>query len=45
MTVTLDASGSTDPDVEAGLVAWEWDLDDDGVFDGPGDASGKVVQW
>ena len=32
-TVHLDGSASTDPDPAATLVAWRWDLDDDGVYD------------
>src|SRR4029078_6887365 len=31
---TFDASGSTDPD--GSIVAWEWDLDNDGVFERSG---------
>ncbi len=45
VTVTLDASASTDPDVNATLVSWDWDLDHNGTFNGPADKSGKVVQW
>ena len=45
VSVTLDASASLDPDPEGVLVAWRWDLDHDGTFDGPGDASGEVVEW
>jgi glucose/arabinose dehydrogenase len=45
VSVTLDASGSTDPDPEAVLTDWDWDLDHDGVFGGPADKSGKVVTW
>jgi glucose/arabinose dehydrogenase/PKD repeat protein len=43
--VALDASASLDPDPLAELVAWRWDLDHDGSFDGPGDASGQTVSW
>jgi glucose/arabinose dehydrogenase len=45
VTVTLDASGSRDPDALGQLVAWRWDLDHDGVFDEPVDRSGMVVEW
>ena len=45
VTVTLDGSGSRDPDIDGTLVAWHWDLDHDGVFNEPGDASGEIVQW
>ena len=45
VTVTLDASASTDPDPESTIVSYQWDLDHDGVFNGPNDKSGKVVQW
>ncbi len=44
-TVTLDASASRDPDPGASLVAWKWDLDHDGAFDGPADLSGATVDW
>lgn len=38
--VTLDGSGST---AQVGtIVAWDWDLDNDGQFD---DAFGETVQW
>ncbi|WP_342305581.1 PKD domain-containing protein [Methanolobus sp. ZRKC5] len=41
--ITLDASGSYDPDYPIGsIVSWEWDIDDDGEFD---DASGETVDW
>ena len=43
--VTLDASASLDPDPLAELVAWRWDLDHDGSFSGPADASGETVTW
>ncbi|MCA9241230.1 MAG: PKD domain-containing protein [Planctomycetales bacterium] len=34
-TLTLDASGSSDPDEPSGdqIVSYEWDLDNDGLFD------------
>jgi len=38
--VTLNGSNSFDPD--GNIVSYEWDLDNDGVFD---DASGEVVQF
>ena len=39
-TITLDASGSTDPDND--IVSYEWDLDDDGQFD---DDNGVTVDY
>ncbi|MDA0524285.1 PEF-CTERM sorting domain-containing protein [Methanococcoides alaskense] len=39
-SITLDASGSYDPD--GFIVSWEWDIDGDGVFD---DATGETVMW
>ncbi|HEY6001043.1 MAG TPA: Ig-like domain-containing protein [bacterium] len=36
----LDGSGSSDPDAGDAVASWEWDLDNDGVFD---DASGATV--
>ena len=41
-TVMLDASGSTDHDGPADIVSYNWDLDDDGLFD---DASGVTVPF
>ncbi|WMW23824.1 PKD domain-containing protein [Methanolobus sediminis] len=39
--ITLDASGSYDPDGDA-IVGWHWDIDGDGQYD---DASGETVMW
>jgi PKD repeat protein len=39
-TITLDASGSNDPDDD--IVMWEWDLDEDGEYD---DATGETVEY
>lgn len=41
-TIHLDASGSTDPDPAASLIAWRWDLNEDGIYD---DASGETFDW
>jgi hypothetical protein len=38
LTVTFDASGSTDPDGTAGLT-YAWDLDGNGTFETPGGAT------
>jgi hypothetical protein len=40
VSITLDASGSYDPD--GTIVSYDWDLDNDGEFD---DASGETVLW
>jgi PKD repeat protein len=44
--VTLNGSGSWDPNEPPfgndEIVAWNWDLDNDGEFD---DASGKIIQY
>jgi hypothetical protein len=40
--ITLDGSGSFDPDPEKELVSWEWDMDNDGQYD---DALGMTVLW
>jgi glucose/arabinose dehydrogenase len=42
VTVRLDGSTSTDPDPGFSLIAWRWDLDDDGQYD---DATGAVHDW
>jgi hypothetical protein len=39
-TITLDGSGSTA--LVGTIVAWDWDLDNDGQYD---DAFGETVQW
>ncbi len=41
-TVTLDASGSTDPNGQADIVSYSWDLNNDGTF---GDATGATVPF
>jgi hypothetical protein len=43
--VHLDASSSTDPNAGFSIDEWHWDLDHDGVFDEPTDATGKTVDW
>jgi PKD repeat protein len=45
VTVTLDGSASLDPDPEASLVAWRWDLDHDGSFAGAADKTGETIDW
>ena len=40
--LVLDASGSTDPDGQADIVSWAWDLNGDGAFD---EASGSTVSF
>lgn len=51
-TITLDGSGSSDPNGQfypdpdypwhGYIVSWEWDLDNDGLYD---DATGETVEW
>jgi len=43
-TITLDGSGSYDPDENSGdfIVSWEWDLDNDGQFD---DSTGETTTF
>ena len=43
--VTLDGSSSSDPDVACvdGIALYEWDLDDDGVFDASSSSSSLFV--
>lgn len=44
--VTLDASGTADPDDDSGELSYEWDLDGDGDFEvGPSDGPAEPVVY
>jgi PKD repeat protein len=42
LTIQLSGTTSSDPDPAASLVAYRWDLDDDGQYD---DATGATYNW
>jgi glucose/arabinose dehydrogenase len=42
---TLDASGSTDPNQSSASLTYEWDLNEDGVFESSGSAQTKKVTF
>jgi len=42
---TLDASGSSDPDQALGALTYEWDLNEDGIFESSGSAPTKPVTF
>ena len=42
---TLDASKSSDPNQSAASLTYEWDLDEDGVFESSGSAQTKTVTF
>ena len=48
-SLTLDGSGSTDPNESCGdsIVTYEWDLDGDGTYDGANDVTGETstIPW
>jgi glucose/arabinose dehydrogenase len=42
---TLDASGSSDPNQSSASLTYEWDLNEDGVFESSGSAQTKTVTF
>ncbi|HEX2087678.1 MAG TPA: PKD domain-containing protein, partial [Solirubrobacteraceae bacterium] len=43
-SVTFDASGSSDPDDPAAALGYEWDLENDGIYEAPGAAT-RTTSW